>query len=403
MNANSKVDYGTSTHMQSDGSRQPRSTFPRVIVTNHEKRPNSSDESAVMYYSSNQEQQRLLEDLVEEIDQPARNATSEEGDDECCIQHPIVELLLGCFPLSCIRSSLIGGHVQRAICFGAIDGMLTGSGITAACVGMGFFQHLWANVVNPTLHQHQRWIVLVLSLAACASDGLCMGISHICSSALIREQGKKDRDKEEWIFHHFRNVSKARMVDALMHRGMLKLDAMSIVDTLEGYPDIFINALVGEAQGLGPLGIAEDVIDHPTVNAFQHSSSYRAYVDDDHLEDEDRHFDYCYCSSSYCIPEFLSEGFLMMISFSLFSIFPSAIYGYVFSQPEMGPSGISRESLTITLLSLINFTLGAWKTKYVPGGSCFLFGIEAIVLLLISIFSSYGIGYIFITCIYDKA
>jgi hypothetical protein len=52
---------------------------------------------------------------------------------------------------------------------------------------------------------------------------------------------------------------------------------------------------------------------------------------------------------------------------------------------------------------LINFTLGAWKTKYVPGGSCFLFGIEAILLLLISIFSSYGIGYIFTTCIYDRA
>jgi hypothetical protein len=33
------------------------------------------------------------------------------------------------------------------------------------------------------------------------------------------------------------------MVNALMHQGMLKLDAMSIVHTLEGYPEIFINAL----------------------------------------------------------------------------------------------------------------------------------------------------------------
>jgi len=29
-----------------------------------------------------------------------------------------------------------------AIYFGAIDGMLTGSGITAACVGMRFFQYV---------------------------------------------------------------------------------------------------------------------------------------------------------------------------------------------------------------------------------------------------------------------
>jgi len=42
------------------------------------------------------------------------------------------------------------------------------------------------------------------------------------------------------------------------------------------------------------------------------------------------------------------------------------------------------------------------KTKYVPGGSCFLFGIVAILLLLISIFSSYGIRCIFISCIYDR-
>lgn len=397
MNANAKADYGSNTLMKSDA----RGTFPRVIITSQEKRPNGGEEPAVSFYSSDQEQQRLLEDLVEEIDQPARS-DSEEGDVECCIQHPIVELLLGCFPLRCIRSSLRIGLVQRAICFGAIDGMLTGSGITAACVGMGLFQHLWDNVLNPKLHQQQRWIVLVLSLAACASDGICMGISHICSSALIREQGKKDRQKEEWIFDHFRKVSKARMVDALMHRGMLKLDAMSIVDTLEGYPDIFINALVGESQGLGTLGIAEDVIDHPAVNAFQYSS-FRAYVDDN-LEDEDQHFGYCCCSStSPCLPEFLSEGILMMISFSLFSIVPSAMYGYVFSQPEMNSTGISRESLSITVLSLINFTLGAWKTKYVPGGNCILFGIEAIFLLLISIFSSYGIGYFFTSCMSERA
>ena len=181
MNANAKADYGSSALMQSD----TRGTFPRVIITSQEKRLNGGEEPAVSFYSSDQEQQRLLEDLVEEIDQPARSV-SEEGDVECCIQHPIVELLLGCFPLSCIRSSLRGGLVQRAICLGAIDGMLTGSGITAAFVGMGLFQHRWYNVLNPKLHQQQRWIVLVLSLAACASDGICMGISHICSSALIR-------------------------------------------------------------------------------------------------------------------------------------------------------------------------------------------------------------------------
>lgn len=405
------AEYGTNKMIQDDH-------LPQIIVTNQYS--SNNDDPTMSFFPSyhshipnqqqQQQQERLLEDLVDEIDQPAGNANDDEDAEECCNQHPIVELCQNCrccLPNSLLRSCLQGEHLQRAFCLGAIDGMLTGSGITAACVGMGVFHHLWDTLFNAQLHLHQqqRWMVVALSLAACASDGICMGISHICSSALLRDQGYKDRHKEEWMFDHFRNISKARMVDALMQRGMLKIDASSIADTLEGYPDIFINALAGEAQGLGPLGIAEDSIDHVVVNtSAKYSSSFSRNYNDYTDDDIDNVYNCCCSSSSYCIPEFWSEGILMMISFSLFSLLPSILYGFVLAVPTEGKeeeimrsTGISRESLAVSTLSLIIFGLGTWKTKFFHGGNYLLFGLEAVVLLLISIFSAYGIGFFFIT------
>jgi hypothetical protein len=109
------------------------------------------------------------------------------------------------------------------------------------------------------------------------------------------------------------------------------------------------------------------------------------------------------CTSfSYCIQEFWNEEILMMISLSLFSILSSILYGFVLVVPTeereeiMGSSGISRESLTVSTLSLIIFVLGTWKTKYFHGGNYLLLALEAVLLLLISIFSAYGIGFLFI-------
>jgi hypothetical protein len=70
-------------------------------------------------------------------------------------------------------------------------------------------------------------------------------------------------------FHMDKSMAKARLVDALMGpggAGMLKIDAVSLADTLVGYPDLFVSALLGggiicaeEGGGVGVgMGSAEE-------------------------------------------------------------------------------------------------------------------------------------------------
>ena len=48
------------------------------------------------------------------------------------------------------------------------------------------------------------------------------------------------------MFHLDRARSKACLINALMvSGGMLKIDAVSLAETLEGYPDLFVSALLG--------------------------------------------------------------------------------------------------------------------------------------------------------------
>ena len=364
--SNNGIDYG-STKLCQD---QPN--LPFVIVTNSSNRRPS---------------ETPIEAVVDEIDLPAGDPSSSD--------HISVPIL--CLFQSCLGSFLQAKGVHRALCFGAIDGLLTGSGITAACAGLGLFHPFSTSFA-------QRLLVLSLSTASCISDGLCMGIDHIWNSYRSREQSKKEIEKEQWKFDYFRSVSKARMVDALLRRGMLKIDAMSVVDTLEGYPDIFVAALSGDADGYGPLGIGGNDICHAStsfadVSATPVNNSFRYNIMYDDMEEGEGK-----CLPSNFYTNFWSEGFIMMLSFSLFSLLPSYMYGFVpllihpeqphlqHSQPTV-PSGdnLSCVSFTITGLSFIAFLLGIWKSTFISA-NWIIFGLEAVFLLFISTISAYGIG-----------
>lgn len=366
------IDYG-STKLCRD---EPN--LPRVIVTNSSNRRPS---------------EAPIEAAVDEIDLPADHPSSDH------ISVPIL-----CLFQSCLGSFLQAKGVHRALCFGALDGLLTGSGITAACAGLGLFHPFYTSFA-------QRLMVLTLSTASCISDGLCMGIDHIWNSHLSREQSKKEIEKEQWKFDYYRSVSKARMVDALLRRGMLKIDAMSVVDTLEGYPDVFVAALSGDANGYGPLGIGggNDICHGSTsfadFSATPVDNSSRYIIYDDMEEGEGK------CLPSNFYTNFWSEGFILMLSFSLCSLLPSYIYGFVPlliypEQPDLQHSqstvpsgdilpysntGVSCASLTMTALSFIALLLGIWKSTFISA-NWIIFGLEAVFLLLISMISAYGIG-----------
>lgn len=143
----------------------------------------------------------------------------------------------------CFSNFFQAENLHRSICFGAIDGMLTGSGIVAACYGLGWFSA--KNSTTATL------ALTALSLSACTSDGICMAIGHVWSNYVLTQSSIKERAEQRSRFDTHRSEAKAKLVDLLLMRGMLKIDAMSIADTLEGYPDIFVNAIVGDGVTSG--------------------------------------------------------------------------------------------------------------------------------------------------------
>ncbi len=60
------------------------------------------------------------------------------------------------------------------------------------------------------------------------------------------DAARMERAEGKRVFHSDRARSKARLVNALMVLGgMLKIDAVSLVETLEGYPDLFVSSLLG--------------------------------------------------------------------------------------------------------------------------------------------------------------
>ncbi|KAL7472659.1 hypothetical protein ACHAXS_013030, partial [Conticribra weissflogii] len=264
-----------------------------------------------------------------------------------------------CYPFKCL---FLSEQIGRSFCFGAIDGMLTGAGILSACIGLGLISHL-TMAFKASLHT--RMLVISLTLAACLADGICMAIGHVWSTRLVGGAAYEERKEELRNFETCRSDAKARLVDALLSQGMLKIDAMSLADTLEGYPDMFVNALLGEGisghahgamgsmLGLGSGG-GSGIFGVPGGGGgggghrphaqWAHRNAppnewnippasydpreitpgglkYESYSDfSDFHQDLDR------MTLAESVSDSRLEGFFMMISFALFSVIPSLVY-----------------------------------------------------------------------------
>lgn len=269
----------------------------------------------------------------------------------CCLWQPLV---------SCCTALWEAENLHRSFCYGAIDGMLTGAGLVATLSGFG-------------LSATESWMVAV-TLCACTADALCMALGHVWSTHVLSSHAAQDRRVERVSFEANRHESKAKLVDMLLSRGMLKIDAVSIADTLEGYPDIFVGALVGDAVVLPNNNHTQEDDAGPSYGGL--SNTYGSYG----KFNEMRH-DPDAAAVKVAVAESRTEGFIMMISFALFGTLPAIIYHTVSSMnPAAAPvddtSGleedygggadpaISPRSGAITITCIIMWFLGVWK-RYV--------------------------------------
>jgi len=309
----------------------------------------------------------------------------------------------GCF-VSCMRYWKNAEALHRSFCYGAIDGMLTGSGITATFLGMG----LLTGRASFAMHV----FVVAFSLAACTSDAICMALGHVWSTYVLTNASANERRTERLSFEQNRADAKGKLVDMLLSRGMLKIDAMSIADTLEGYPDIFVSALVGDSgytlgeeslpsssSGSGQYGLGyqqgtspEEVPFSPLLRARR---SYGQFNDFE-LDPEA-------VSVKMALGESRKEGLVMMLSFAMFSVLPSLIFLWLsavmnVSIKHRASGGTSVTSIAVSLTSVIMLLLGIWKSSFFDS-HWVLFGIETVVVLWLCTLSAYFIGFGLSRCI----
>jgi len=308
-------------------------------------------------------------------------------------------LAILCYPFQCLFPS---EQLCRSFCFGAIDGMLTGAGILSACVGLGLVSQIISSVEEST---SVKWIPIALTLSATFSDAICMAIGHVWSTHLDAGAAYAERKEELHNFQICRSDAKARLVDTLLMNGMLKIDAMCIADTLEGYPDMFVSALIGGGiggldsgdDGLGraprenaPLRQTEPSTSYGTGVAAQHSFKYESYSGSS---------DFCDDPDQKALSETLAasrlEGFFMMLSFSSFSVIPGLIYLLLSSMIHDAVYPGDRDNLvgllTLGLTAGVMFVLGGWKSCFYSSGWS-LFGLKNTGVLLVCVATAYSFG-----------
>lgn len=287
-------------------------------------------------------------------------------------------------------------NIRRSLCFGAIDGILTGSGISAACAGLG--------ILNAMSEPKALWAVAALSLAACSSDGVCMAIGHVWSTFILQRSSLLERRDERLAFNNDRAACKVRLVDMLLSRGMLKIDAATVADVLEGYPDMFVNAIVGESGPLGPggsLGSGEVAHHHDdyltnsgrSLRSSLHEGSYGQF--DEYRENPEKK------ALDDAMKDGWSEALIMMVSFSSFSTIPSLSYLLalrlfpVDTEDPYNQGNLSSITVAIAMVASIMLLLGVWKSKFFHDAHFMVFGIETVLVLFTCLFTGYFAGVAF--------
>ena len=313
-------------------------------------------------------------------------------------------------------------NLHRSFCYGAIDGMLTGSGIASAFWGLG--------LLSVETDIEMRITVVAFTVAACVADSLCMAMGHVWTTYIVTSNHAWERSYERQLMEQDKANSKGKLVDMLLSRGMLKIDAMSLADTLEGYPDLFVSALVGDS--LLTSGIQDALLDQPAENEYHQQQHPHSPIYSDPAADFGGDGGFLGSFGSWKFPmhynserdslwdseqghvrvvsrESQKEGFFMMSGFALFAIIPSLLWlslpAWLFPDPIPTNTRYSRASYTgvqdgqtvnvpsliILILSGIIWCLGVWKSRFVDS-NWVVFGFETVAVLIVCISSAYGIA-----------
>uniref|UniRef100_A0A7S1Y4E7 Uncharacterized protein n=1 Tax=Grammatophora oceanica TaxID=210454 RepID=A0A7S1Y4E7_9STRA len=365
----------------------------------------------------------------------------------CCCWNPMVHWF---------RNSLWTEAVLRSVCFGAIDGTLTGAGIVATFVGLGLLENIGSSASSNggdddfsaqqiDLSSMMMVIMMCVCFTACVSDSIGMALGHVWSTHWTASQAAQAQ-KEQRIECHIRPTeAKARLVDLLLSRGMLKIDAISVADTLEGYPDLFLCALLGSSGGdMALFGAGDDAggggggggAAGMVAGGMRTSSRDRGlvmaganntYTKQSYGQFKEWEHDPEVASVSQATKEAQIEGLAMMLSFSLVSLIPSLVYlGTCWAlQSSAASSSSSYSSTTMTtttttssfsaddgddnggavsiptmamsLGSVWMLGLGIWKSRFMgesPSNtnSGWIFGMETVLVLWICVVSAYAVG-----------
>ena len=251
----------------------------------------------------------------------------------CCLYRPIINIL---------RQD----NLHRSFCYGAIDGLLTGSGIVSAFWGLG--------ILTVRTEYEIRLGVVALAAAACVADSLCMAMGHVWTTYVVTSHHAEERSHERELLEQNKADAKGKLVDMLLARGMLKIDAMSLADTLEGYPDLFVSALVGDSL----LSASDDILideDQSNDGQMYHieapiggGGGGGGMVGNEQLPNDPResdgygsfgswkfpsygqlnsgHFDSELGQAQAACRESQKEGIFMMLGFATFAIIPSLLW-----------------------------------------------------------------------------
>ncbi len=283
--------------------------------------------------------------------------------------------------------------LYRSLCFGAIDGMLTGSGIVATFCGMGLID--WRAVtVNTDTAFILRTVVVVFCAATCFADSICMALGHIWTTHVLATTQARERSEMRTMMNYAHADVKGQLVDMLLSKGMLKIDAMSLANTLEGYPDIFLAAVMGEALTSANVDISFS--NESEYDALMGRPGPRQQRSSPHGRQHEFQIDPDAAAVIQANREARKESFFMMVGFSSFAVLPSLLLQWVptllNSNVDHKSTSIHPETMIISIMAITMWLLGIWKSRFLDS-NWFMFGVEAVLVLVVCIAAAYLVGF----------
>ena len=332
----------------------------------------------------------------------------------CCLFSPLT---------NCVREIWTSPALHRSFCYGSIDGMLTGAGIVAAFAGLGMLLPPDSSSTTHDAHMaalddddngsNRYWYIVAFSAAACVADALCMALGHVWTTRnlIVHQVHERSVAKRAFLEEPTqRHLAKGELVERLVQqKGMLKIDAMSLADTLEGYPDLFVSALISDSLD----GAATASHDEQQAYGTQYSSSNNnhpqggplrtipSYGKVPHHDELDMDPDARMIRTA--IRESMAESCFMFAGFSLFAVVPSLIccilpmMNTLESDNEDESANhaplVKPQTLFLLLVCIIMSVLGAWKSRFIEGDTnALVFALEAVAVLIIGLCAGYAVG-----------